>query len=59
MRVVLIGANGQLGSDLCVALKEYDLTALTDKDIDITDIDSVYAVCSRYKSCVETAPGLR
>ncbi len=49
MKVLLIGANGQLGSDLCVALKKYDLTALTDKDIDITDVDSVFQVCRKHK----------
>ncbi len=49
MKILLIGANGQLGSDLCIALQENDLTALTDKDIDITDIDSVFEACSKYK----------
>jgi len=49
MRIVLIGANGQLGSELCVALKKYDLIALTDKDIDITDIDSVFQICHKHK----------
>jgi len=49
MKVLLIGANGQLGSDLRVALKEYDLTALTDKDIDITDVESVSAAFRKSK----------
>jgi dTDP-4-dehydrorhamnose reductase len=49
MKVLLIGANGQLGSELCVALKKYDLIALTDKDIDITDIDSVFQICHKHK----------
>lgn len=49
MRTMLIGANGQLGSDLCRVLKERDLVPLTDKDIDITDIDSVLENCRRYK----------
>jgi dTDP-4-dehydrorhamnose reductase len=43
MKVLLIGANGQLGSDLSIALKGYDLTALTDKDIDIASAESVSA----------------
>ena len=49
MRVVLIGANGQLGSDLCISLAGHKTAKLTDKDIDITDINSVFAACSRYK----------
>jgi len=49
MRIVLIGANGQLGSDLCISLARHETAKLTDKDIDITDIDSVFAACSRYK----------
>jgi len=44
----LIGANGQLGSDLCISLKGHDTAKLTDKDIDITDIDSVFGACRRY-----------
>jgi dTDP-4-dehydrorhamnose reductase len=49
MKIVLIGSNGQLGSDLCIALKNRELVPLTDKDIDITDIDSVLAICKRHK----------
>jgi dTDP-4-dehydrorhamnose reductase len=49
MKIILIGSNGQLGSDLCIALKNRDLVPLTDKDIDITDIDSVLDVCKRHK----------
>jgi dTDP-4-dehydrorhamnose reductase len=61
MKVLLIGANGQLGSDLCIALKEYDLTALTDKDIDITDIDSVLEAYNRHKpqTVINTAAYVR
>jgi dTDP-4-dehydrorhamnose reductase len=49
MKIILIGSNGQLGSDLCIALKDRELVPLTDKDIDITDIDSVLAACKRHK----------
>jgi len=49
MKVLLIGANGQLGSDLCISLKDQDLIPLTDKDIDITDINSVFTSCRHYR----------
>lgn len=43
MKVVVVGANGQLGSDLVVAfLKNSDeVCALTHSDIELTDLDSV------------------
>ncbi len=37
MRVVIIGAQGQLGSDLVKALSEWDLIPLTHADLDICD----------------------
>lgn len=40
MKIVIIGANGQLGTDLCKVLDKRDYIALTDKDIDITDFDN-------------------
>jgi dTDP-4-dehydrorhamnose reductase len=49
MRVLLIGANGQLGTDLSVSLESHDLTCLTDKDIDITNIESVLAAHHKYE----------
>jgi dTDP-4-dehydrorhamnose reductase len=49
MKVLLIGANGQLGSDLCRSLKGIDLIPLTDKDIDITDMQSVTDACIKNK----------
>jgi dTDP-4-dehydrorhamnose reductase len=42
MRTAVIGANGQLGTDLCEVLsKDHEVTALNHADIEITDIDSV------------------
>jgi len=42
MRVLITGANGQLGTDLCKVFKdEYELVSLTHADIEITDINSV------------------
>ena len=49
MKVLLIGADGQLGSDLCISLKDVDLIPLTDKDIDITDIHSVTGAFNHHK----------
>jgi dTDP-4-dehydrorhamnose reductase len=37
MKVVLIGANGQLGSDLMETLTEVDLVSLTHSDIDVRE----------------------
>ncbi|MCC7354843.1 MAG: dTDP-4-dehydrorhamnose reductase, partial [Anaerolineae bacterium] len=41
MRVLLIGAGGQLGSDLVKALAHEDLVALTHSDIEVCDPASV------------------
>ncbi len=41
MRILLIGANGQLGSDLVKALRDDDLLPLTHADIEITNAESV------------------
>jgi dTDP-4-dehydrorhamnose reductase len=49
MRTIVIGADGQLGSDLCKSLKHTDLIPLTQKDIEISDIDSVLASCRKHK----------
>jgi len=47
MRVAVIGANGQLGTDLVeVFSKEHDVIGLNHSDIEITDIDSVKNVLS-------------
>lgn len=50
MKVMLIGANGQLGSDLTKVLQPvYDLKPLTHADIEITDVESVNATMQRYR----------
>jgi len=41
MRVVLIGADGQLGTDLSRVLKKEDLVPLTISDLDVTDLAAV------------------
>ncbi|MDY7076361.1 MAG: dTDP-4-dehydrorhamnose reductase [Chloroflexota bacterium] len=50
MKVVLIGANGQLGSDLVRTLQPvHNLTPLTHADIEVTNSESVEAVMRKYK----------
>ena len=50
MKVVVIGANGQLGTDLYEVLSsEHDVIALTHGDIEITNIDSVKIALSSTK----------
>jgi len=45
MRIVLIGSNGQLGSDLVKVLRPaHDLVALTHADIEVTDPEQVGAI---------------
>jgi dTDP-4-dehydrorhamnose reductase len=41
MKVVITGANGQLGTDLCKALSKFEVIPLTHKDIEITELVSV------------------
>jgi dTDP-4-dehydrorhamnose reductase len=41
MKVIVIGASGQLGSDLCKQLSTADLVPFTHADIEITRMDSV------------------
>jgi len=41
VKVAVIGANGQLGTDLCRALQGFALVPLTEADIDIVEVASV------------------
>ncbi|MFC1968112.1 dTDP-4-dehydrorhamnose reductase [Chloroflexota bacterium] len=49
MKVLITGANGQLGTDLCQALYDFQVIPLTHKDIKISDMDSVKESFSEYK----------
>ena len=50
MRIVLIGANGQLGHDLVRVLAPmHDLRALTHQDVEVTDPSSVLAVMQTHE----------
>jgi len=49
MKVLVTGANGQLGTDLCKVLRDFELIPLTHKDIEINDMSSVKQAFSKYK----------
>ena len=41
MKIAVIGANGQLGCDICTVLeKEHHVAALTHTDLEVTDLDA-------------------
>jgi len=44
MKIALLGANGQLGSDLQIALKGHDVTPLTRNEIDVTDFSRTRSI---------------
>lgn len=48
MKVVVTGANGQLGTDLCLALKDFNVIPLTHNDIEITNLNSVKEALNKY-----------
>jgi len=53
MKLAVIGANGQLGTDLLEVLsKEHDVTGLNHADIEITEIDSVKKALSAIKPAI-------
>jgi dTDP-4-dehydrorhamnose reductase len=53
MKIAVIGANGQLGSDLVSTLaKEHEVVGLNHSDIEITDIDNVKEVISAVKPAI-------
>ncbi len=41
MKIAITGANGQLGTDLCRVLGDFDIVSFTEDNIDITKIDTV------------------
>jgi dTDP-4-dehydrorhamnose reductase len=53
MKLAVIGANGQLGTDLLEVLsKDHDVTGLNHADIEITEIDSAKNVLSTIKPAI-------
>jgi len=61
MKVLVTGANGQLGTDLCIALRDFEVIPLTHQDIEVTDMNSVMAVGNRHKpdAIINTAAYVR
>lgn len=52
MKVAVTGANGQLGTDLCQSLQDFDVVPLTHADIDIADMASIRKAMLRHKPAV-------
>src|SRR2546425_10337536 len=44
MKVVVIGANGQLGSDLAKTMNDWNLIPLTHADVDIGDFIRIWKI---------------
>ena len=49
MKVLVTGAGGQLGTDLCEALRDSELIPLNHSDIEISNMDSVKQAFNKYK----------
>lgn len=49
MKILVLGANGQLGSDLVKALADHELIPLTHANIEVTDEGQVQAALARYR----------
>lgn len=52
MKVLITGANGQLGTDLCRVLSNVEVIPCTQDDMEITDTKSVKAVFARHRPAV-------
>ncbi|MDI6704484.1 MAG: dTDP-4-dehydrorhamnose reductase [bacterium] len=48
MKIMIIGANGQLGTDLAKVFKDEELILLTHQDIEITSLSKVMKVVKNY-----------
>ncbi len=61
MKILITGADGQLGADLCIALKKHVLAPLTIGDGDIADADFVrgHALKNRPDIIINTAAFVR
>jgi len=61
MKVLVTGANGQLGTDLCKVRRDFELIPLTHRDIEIADMNSVRQMLDKYKpdTIVNTAAYVR
>ncbi|MFH1361051.1 MAG: dTDP-4-dehydrorhamnose reductase [bacterium] len=52
MKILVIGADGQLGTDLVKIIPPAELIALTIKDIDITDREQTHQVIKKYQPSI-------
>jgi len=52
VKVAVTGANGQLGTDLCRALHNFDVIPLTHADIEIADMASVREAMLKHKPAI-------
>ena len=52
MKILVIGANGQLGSDFCREIEPSKLVALTHSKIEVTSMNSVQQAFEEYKPTV-------
>jgi dTDP-4-dehydrorhamnose reductase len=61
MKVLVTGANGQLGTDLGIALHDFEVIPLAHHDIEITDLNAVQAICHRHRpdAIINTAAYVR
>ena len=49
MKILIIGADGQLGSDLCKVIPQEEQIPLTIKDLDITNQEQTVAVLKKHQ----------
>lgn len=61
MKILVLGSNGQLGSDLCKEIEPSALVQLTHSEIDVTNIKSLQQTFKRYKpaAVINTAAFVR
>lgn len=61
MKTLVIGANGQLGTDLCKVIEPSELVALTHSEIEVTSMDSVWQVFKKHEpeTVINTAAFVR
>ena len=52
MKILLIGADGQLGVDLAKVLSKEELISLTISDLDITKKEPVFEILKKYKPAI-------
>ncbi|MCP4607338.1 MAG: dTDP-4-dehydrorhamnose reductase [Planctomycetes bacterium] len=61
MRILITGANGQLGTDLCQVLQYFDVIPMTHADLEIATLDDVRLAFDEYRpdAVINTAAYVR